>query len=379
MNLIKKLNSWQQENLISAYQQQAILDYEKRCGRPKFFISVILLSIFCIGLGLIALISANWQEIPAWSKLGIDILLLAATAGAIYSFAQNGKRHWLEGGLLFYSLLILGSIGLIAQVYQLQSDDLRAYFLWTVLTIPLLLMTKKIVLPLVWLPVFFISGISLLENYDWYHNILKYFEQNYPFACGILFFIILSYLWLFSGRSIKLRTITSALTVWLWFGGISLLFAFDFMCAHWHSSLAQNANIFYISVAILVLSCGLVILSRIWQNSFVLPGLIVVLWLFSLVEAIAGWNGLAADILGLLSTLTVLGLTLVYTWYHNQVKLMNWAVALIAVRFFIVFLQKFGSLLDTGLGLIVVGTVFLLLAVGVKKIIVYNNKELSHE
>lgn len=379
MNLIKKLSRWQQENLISAYQQEAILDYEKRSGRPKFFISVILLSVFCIGLGLIALISANWEEIPAWSKLGTDILLLSATAGAIYFFAQNGKRHWLEGGLLFYALLIIGSIGLIAQVYQLQSDDLRAYFLWCVLTIPLLLMTQKIVLPLIWLPIFFISGISLLENYDWYHNILKYFEQNYPFACGILFFIILSYLWLFFSRSLKLRPLAAAATVYLWVVGASLMVYFDFACAHGHSSLAQKANIFYISVAIFVLSCGLAILSRIWQHSFVLPGLIVVLWLFSLVEAIAGWNGLAADILGLLSTLTVLGLTLVYAWYHNQVKLMNWAVALIAVRFFIVFLQKFGSLLDTGLGLIVIGTVFLLLAIGVKKIIVYNNKELSHE
>ena len=54
MKLSDKISKWEKEKIISAFQAQAILEYERRAVRPHFFAATVLLGIFCIGLGIIA-------------------------------------------------------------------------------------------------------------------------------------------------------------------------------------------------------------------------------------------------------------------------------------------------------------------------------------
>lgn len=44
----------------------------------------LYIAFFCIGLGLISVISSNWQQIPSAVKLTVTALLLALTAAGIY-------------------------------------------------------------------------------------------------------------------------------------------------------------------------------------------------------------------------------------------------------------------------------------------------------
>ena len=48
MKLSDRISKWEKEKIISAFQAQAIMEYEQRTGRPRFFAAVVLLSIFCI-------------------------------------------------------------------------------------------------------------------------------------------------------------------------------------------------------------------------------------------------------------------------------------------------------------------------------------------
>ena len=84
----------------------------------------------------------------------------------------------------------LASIGLIGQVFQLQPVGLRAYLLWSVLVLPMALFSKKAVLPLVWIPVFVISGLDTLFDFAWFDKAIDFLESGLPYA-GILTGLIL--------------------------------------------------------------------------------------------------------------------------------------------------------------------------------------------
>lgn len=164
MKLAKKLSEWEQIKLIDEKQKSAILAYESRQGKNRLPFILSALAVFCIGLGILSLIASNWQEIPDSLKLSADILLLGLTAVGAYRFYNRGKWYF-EALVIGYATLILASIGLIGQVFQLQPVGLRAYLLWSVLVLPMALFSKKAVLPLVWIPVFVISGLDTLFDF----------------------------------------------------------------------------------------------------------------------------------------------------------------------------------------------------------------------
>ena len=84
MNLDSKLTDWQKHNLISAYQKQAILDYEIQVKRPLLYYSLLFLSSFCISIGILSLIAANWDKIPPSAKLICDYIFLLGLGAGVY-------------------------------------------------------------------------------------------------------------------------------------------------------------------------------------------------------------------------------------------------------------------------------------------------------
>lgn len=142
MKLAKKLSEWEQIKLIDEKQKSAILAYESRQGKNRLPFILSALAVFCIGFGILSLIASNWQEIPDSLKLSADILLLGLTAVGAYRFYNRGKWYF-EALVIGYATLILASIGLVGQVFQLQPVGLRAYLLWSVLVLPTALFSKK--------------------------------------------------------------------------------------------------------------------------------------------------------------------------------------------------------------------------------------------
>lgn len=156
---------------------------------------------FLIGLGIIALVAANWEQIPNNVKLGGAIVLMIANASAVIlsmKFKKNILTQVLCG---VFAALIMAVIGLIGQIFQLRSDVSGACLLWALCAWPLFLITPRLLW--LWIPLLFVGtksfavyntfvGDVLLSESGW-----SYTTAN--FICSLLVFygLIFAYeLWM---------------------------------------------------------------------------------------------------------------------------------------------------------------------------------------
>lgn len=115
-------------------------------------------SAFLIGLGIIALVAANWEQIPNNVKLGGAIVLMIANASAVIlsmKFKKNILTQVLCG---VFAALIMAIIGLIGQIFQLRSDVSGACLLWALCAWPLFLITPRLLW--LWIPLLFVGTKS---------------------------------------------------------------------------------------------------------------------------------------------------------------------------------------------------------------------------
>ena len=195
MNIEKKLADWQKQKFLTAKEAEKILSYEQHKKANEFSYIMLGLGSFFIGVGLIALIAANWENISAGIKLGSAGLLLVLCACGIYICHLKGKTLLQEILLLLYALLILATIGLVAQIFQLQPEGLKAFVFWSLLCIPLLPLSSAQPLSWVWIPTFLISVCEQLGRQTWYQSWQNYISDNFAAGEGlfVLFLLTLIY------------------------------------------------------------------------------------------------------------------------------------------------------------------------------------------
>ncbi len=156
---------------------------------------------FLIGLGIIALVAANWEQIPNNVKLGGAIVLMIANASAVIlsmKFKKNILTQVLCG---VFAALIMAVIGLIGQIFQLRSDVSGACLLWAVCAWPLFLITPRLLW--LWIPLLFVgtksfavyntfAGDVLLSESGW-----SYATVNYMYSLLVFYGLIFAYeLWM---------------------------------------------------------------------------------------------------------------------------------------------------------------------------------------
>ena len=90
------LERWQAEGLLSRRQVRAILAREGLAAPPHrptspWAATLSALGALVLGLGIIALVGANWRELPGWAKL-LSVLLpmLGAYAGGYHLRYRQG-------------------------------------------------------------------------------------------------------------------------------------------------------------------------------------------------------------------------------------------------------------------------------------------------
>lgn len=374
MKIAKKLDVWLDNGLITSEQYKKIEAFEQNHKKPVIIGSLLGLSFFCIALGILSLVSANWEIIPVYIKLSLDILVLIGVGfGAVY-FHNQEKNNFFEGMLILYAGLVLASIGLIAQIYQLQSDGMKAVLLWTILVFPVVLITRKVILPLIWLPLFTTSSINTLAEINFVYAILEMIEKTFPYAisvCGILLF---AYIYRFTSYYFRTRLAPQikAMKFWLGFDIVSLVIVMDLglglLGEYGNPSYTENyASVIVISLLVLA-TVAFGYYSNKYNYSRLLTCALAILLGFSIIFMALPENKVLYDIWGFLLTMSILATVVVYALIKNKEKLLNIATACVAIRLFIVYIQVFGSLLTTGVGLIVSGVFFLSLLYVWKKV-----------
>ena len=140
-------------------------------------------SAFLIGLGIIALVAANWEQIPNNVKLGGAIVLMIANASAVIlsmKFKKNILTQVLCG---VFAALIMAVIGLIGQIFQLRSDVSGACLLWALCAWPLFLITPRLLW--LWIPLLFVGTKSFAIYNTFVGDVLLNIGLNYTLANGI--------------------------------------------------------------------------------------------------------------------------------------------------------------------------------------------------
>lgn len=138
---------------------------------------------FLIGLGIIALVAANWEQIPNHIKLGGAVSLMVVNAAAVIismKFKKNILTQVLCG---VFAALIMAVIGLIGQIFQLRSDVSGACLLWALCAWPLFLITPRLLW--LWIPLLFVGTKSFAIYNTFVGDVLLNIGLNYTLANGI--------------------------------------------------------------------------------------------------------------------------------------------------------------------------------------------------
>lgn len=342
-SVARKTQKWVENGLITDEQARRIAAFEQsRKSFLSLFSIIMFLGFFSIALGVAAIVAANWADIPDAAKLvSMFALLTACAAGS----ARVRKSHpaAFAGGMSFYAVLLFAAIGLVGQIYHLESDTYAAFLFWSVLAFPPVLLMNKAFAGYVW---DFVSILSLSAS-PWGEEFLRraarWFEtpMQVSFLFFALFFVLLK---IKRARAFVAPLRVFAFTVCvccLMWDGLNRKAGFPF------APLAAVA-----AFALFAAKNGPAGRRLLWGGA----GLYAVSFLLPVRE----WTAYSAQLAVLLF--------FIFTAYgfggERTARLLG---VLTALRILTVWISLFGSLMDTGAGLIVSGAFILALACGCYK------------
>lgn len=148
------LEEWVAKGLLSLEQRNAIAAYEQ--GKPQrswALFGVSAIGIVALVTGVISIIAAHWDSISESAQLVGYFCIQSALAIALYRQRQTPGLVR-EVILILFALFFLAGMGLVGQIYHLESDGRSALHFWLGLTLPVTLFAESRLLPHLWFSAF---------------------------------------------------------------------------------------------------------------------------------------------------------------------------------------------------------------------------------
>lgn len=370
-----RLALWRREGLIDADTAERIAAFEATRGRPRLALALGVLGAFTIGVGIVAIIAANWDAIPIGLRLGLHVLINLGLGGAVWHWAgrgQPGLSARVEGGVLLLSLSTLALIAHVGQSFQLQGSVAGLLGGWLLLATPFtLLLARGGLNRWVWtLGLFTWVGALAVDHWDWLrdHRLLTTVVvltvaalHGARAACPPL-----PPAWARHGGQVALGAAVLALSI--------LLLIVAPLLGEAGTAAEQTDALIGAAVGVLALAGtqALVPADRRgvragWCLALVLAPPLSILPL--LVDGVAG-----AIITGVAFCLYWIGLARL-ALLTQRTGLFRLAVALVAVRVFVAYLDAAGGLMATGLGLVLAGLVLIALGLAARRAVVWGTAQ----
>ncbi len=354
-SIAQKTDDWVKNGLISSDQAQHIVLFEKNKKSLFSFYSVmLLLGVFSIACGIVAVISSNWENISGAVKVvGLFISLITV---CLFLLTINEKRPVVfQTVLSFYILLLFAAIGLVAQVYHLKSETYKAFLFWSILSFPLLCLSRKKFWGYVWEPIFAFSLLSSpygREVVDFLVHHCIPFPLYASFLSVMLFFAVL--------RSKKIPFLTQPLRDILFMAALMGLVTYiDVYTIQNKSFLGGGAIAFYI---LSLVSTFFLYQSKAFNKNEkkIVYGIILSYLLYFIFMSSRPVN--------YFFQLFILINFIFTAYFFNAEKVARLLAVFTVARILFAFFSLFGSLIYTGIGMIVSGCVILVMAVVCVKI-----------
>lgn len=343
-NLNKKVEEWVKNDVINQSDADNILKYENEY-RPSYVLHTILgIACLAIVVGIISIIAANWHKVPAYLKLTSNFSAHVAILSSIYYFykKENKKVTDLLIGIEFG--MVIGTIALIGQIYHLDGHLFNSTSFWIVVTTPLVLFSSFHYIPYAWtiLLVFvYFQGIHFI-----YQDFVK---ADYAFARSSLCISFILY-WLSCMfqryKKDHFHIATQKIGLFLFASIITFVTSLA-----WY---AQNDFLqykeFLVATILLALPTIIYLFKRNMKDVAIIVSMGTVFFLLPQYiqheeqKIIAG------------ATFLIFWISIARFAYKRQIKnIFDAASFLIAVRIIAIYFEVFGSLLQTGIGLITAG------------------------
>ncbi len=368
MRLKAQLQRWRTAEIIDAPTAQRIEAYEGSKRGLRFSTAMFGLGALAMVLGVAAVVASNWDAIPATAKLAAHAALNAGLAAGVLAAIRAERPAAREILLFLLAGATLTFIALTGQIYQTDAPLWQALAFWLCLVSPVLFFLARARFTVVcWILSFWTTLGFAVDAVEAHLG---------PLNLDMAFYTLTPFLMIAVGAS---RALQARWPIWpamlLGAGYVLVAVATSSAQLAWHDDFdlrihGHRAHVFPAFFAALAASFALFLLS---QKRYLTPAPSVTS-LFLPVSVLIGF----APLLTRHPDLPVVGagLFMVYWaligWMGLQSgyrSLLNTAVISIALRLVVVYVEVFGDLLSTGVGLIASGALLIAVVWGVGKII----------
>lgn len=366
-HLARRLSDWVEQGLLSEAQRQPILDYERGraagTGRSWILYGLLLLGASVVGIGFVSLVAANWDEIPAGAKLAGAFAMLVALAWASHAAHRLERVLRFEVLSALLAIAVLGTIGLVAQVYHTGGELFMALAFWLVAIAPLALLARRGFLPQLWVTASLVTVVAWVFAEDWWErlgsvrldeHVLWVLFLGIPLLC-----LLASNL---TARRSSLALFSRAYGAWSVVGALVAVVAIDFIWslerlrAEWGWPVPTIA-LAVLAAATLWLRDDLPGRARLVVVALIATASLASMPLITNDRTVGA--GVTAELISALLTLLMLLLLAALFAARGARRWFNAMTLLVGVRFLVVYLQVIKDLALTGLGLVVSGLVII--------------------
>lgn len=362
--------------LITAEQRQAIIDhFPPDKSQNKLLLILSIIGGIMVAAGLILVMAANWQHIPDVIKLAAGVVLLVGCQLGGWQLRRAGRFTAAAEGLnLTGSLLFLGNIALIGQVFNLSSRPQNALLVWAIGIAPTaFLLRSKAQHILTLLAVTIWLGYEVFGTTGWIHPMAEH--QVY------LFMILCAYAFAAIGVWLKPETFGPATEK----HGLLLihLMTFPLTLPFFSSEVRWTDDSMIGLLAATAVAVGLLVWG-ILRNFRGVPGQWRTIWAGALTAVLAtAWLGLAfgesdetyyglRDLNGAAWIASIVLFVFCLLQVHlgllrQNPWLVNVGIVFIAVHLITAYIKLFGTMLTTGTVFIVGGAFLIALAIYLEK------------
>jgi uncharacterized membrane protein len=276
--LSEDLPGWQANGWVTPQGQVAILN-ALDSQRSSFGLATVIgiLGGLLIGIGVIAFVAANWQEMPRLLRFFTLLLAMALAYGVGAVLRLQKLFAFSEAAVLVAGLIFAAAIGLIGQTYHLAGDFSGAVLLWNVGILAAALIIRS--------PTLTVLGIVGAGYWTWLGTFDNDIVPHWP---GLALIIIAAAIATWLNRGFLRVCAVLALLWWAWMTNFELSRVLDWPAAGGLTIGAATGLVFWsLGQALDTLKDGrLAALGRV----MLWPGLVVLLLAVAALQTAVHWD-----------------------------------------------------------------------------------------
>lgn len=182
-DLAKECADWVRDNIISEDQAVKICDryginYKQASEQTYGYAVLVSLGYLFIGLAIITLLGANWEDIPRAVRMSGLLLLTTGTHLFALKKYKDGQTSSATGLFFLGSLFYGASIMLIAQIYHIDEHYPNGILWWAIGILPLGFLLESSLLILL--------TTTLAVIWFFVESSLNYFPALFPLFLAVL-------------------------------------------------------------------------------------------------------------------------------------------------------------------------------------------------